>query len=219
MAIATRGLVPVSSVRRPRREHWRALFEAQRRSGLSLAAFSRPAGRAHRHAQLLEVAVDARGRGRRRPWRADETLDRGAGLRAHPARGPPGRGGAGNARRAACRTGRTGDRAGQRPACGGPDRSSTNDPYPMVKGRGTRVKGNRPAHSENRYRCCGCQARRRRGMRPAGTAGRRTRTRREPPGPFEMSIQLGAAVAAVNGLSRYKLKVHSHTLPIMSRNS
>jgi hypothetical protein len=44
MAIATRGVVPVSSVRRPRREHWRALLEAQRRSGLSLAAFCRRRG-------------------------------------------------------------------------------------------------------------------------------------------------------------------------------
>ena len=44
MAIATRGVVSVSSVRRPRREHWRALLEAQRRSGLSLAAFCRRRG-------------------------------------------------------------------------------------------------------------------------------------------------------------------------------
>lgn len=44
MAIATRGVVRVSSPRRPRREHWRALLEAQRRSGLSLAAFCRRQG-------------------------------------------------------------------------------------------------------------------------------------------------------------------------------
>lgn len=44
MAIATRGVVPVSSSRQPRREHWRALLEAQRRSGLSLAAFCRRRG-------------------------------------------------------------------------------------------------------------------------------------------------------------------------------
>jgi hypothetical protein len=41
MAIATRGVVPASSPRQRRREHWRALLEAQRRSGLSLAAFCR----------------------------------------------------------------------------------------------------------------------------------------------------------------------------------
>ncbi len=44
MAIATRGVVPVSSPRQPRREHWRALLEAQRRSGLSLTAFCRRRG-------------------------------------------------------------------------------------------------------------------------------------------------------------------------------
>jgi len=44
MAIATRGVVPVSSLRQPRREHWRALLEAQRRSGLGLAAFCRRRG-------------------------------------------------------------------------------------------------------------------------------------------------------------------------------
>ena len=44
MAIATRGVVPVSSVRRPRRAHWRALLKAQRQSGLSLAAFCRQRG-------------------------------------------------------------------------------------------------------------------------------------------------------------------------------
>ena len=44
MAIATRGVVSVSSVRRSRRAHWRALLEAQRRSGLSLAAFCRQRG-------------------------------------------------------------------------------------------------------------------------------------------------------------------------------
>jgi hypothetical protein len=44
MAIATRGIVRVSSPQRPRREHWRALLEAQRRSGLSLAAFCRRQG-------------------------------------------------------------------------------------------------------------------------------------------------------------------------------
>ena len=44
MAIATRGVVPVSSPRQPRREHWRALLEAQRRSGLGLAAFCRRRG-------------------------------------------------------------------------------------------------------------------------------------------------------------------------------
>lgn len=44
MAIATGGVVPVSSPRQPRREHWRALLEAQRRSGLSLAAFCRRRG-------------------------------------------------------------------------------------------------------------------------------------------------------------------------------
>jgi hypothetical protein len=43
MAIATGGVVPVSSWQ-PRREHWRALLEAQRRSGLSLAAFCRRRG-------------------------------------------------------------------------------------------------------------------------------------------------------------------------------
>ena len=41
MAMATRRGVPVSSPRQSRREHWRALLEAQRRSGLSLAAFCR----------------------------------------------------------------------------------------------------------------------------------------------------------------------------------
>jgi hypothetical protein len=41
MAIATRGVVPGSSSRQRRRE---ALLEAQRRSGLSLAAFCRPQG-------------------------------------------------------------------------------------------------------------------------------------------------------------------------------
>ncbi len=44
MAIATRGVVPVSSPRQSRREHWRALLEAQRRSGLGLAAFCRRRG-------------------------------------------------------------------------------------------------------------------------------------------------------------------------------
>src|SRR6266536_4425937 len=44
MAMATRGVVPVSSPRPARREHWRALLEAQRRSGLSLAAFCRRRG-------------------------------------------------------------------------------------------------------------------------------------------------------------------------------
>jgi hypothetical protein len=44
MAIATRGVVPVSSLRQPRREHWRALLEAQRRSGLSVTAFCRRRG-------------------------------------------------------------------------------------------------------------------------------------------------------------------------------
>ena len=44
MAIATRGVVPVSSPRQSRREHWRGLLEAQRRSGLSLAAFCRRRG-------------------------------------------------------------------------------------------------------------------------------------------------------------------------------
>jgi hypothetical protein len=42
MAIAIRGRVSIS--RRPRREHWQALLEAQRRSGLSLAAFCRRRG-------------------------------------------------------------------------------------------------------------------------------------------------------------------------------
>ena len=41
MAMTTRGGVPVSSPRQSRREHWRALLEAQQRSGLSLAAFCR----------------------------------------------------------------------------------------------------------------------------------------------------------------------------------
>jgi hypothetical protein len=44
MAIATGGVVPVSSSRQPRREHWRALLEAQRRSRLSLAEFCRRRG-------------------------------------------------------------------------------------------------------------------------------------------------------------------------------
>src|SRR6266849_7030228 len=44
MTIATRGVVPVSSPRQPRREHWRALLEAQRRSGLSVTAFCRRRG-------------------------------------------------------------------------------------------------------------------------------------------------------------------------------
>lgn len=44
MAIATRGVVPVSSSRQSRREHWRTLLEAQRRSGLGLAAFCRRRG-------------------------------------------------------------------------------------------------------------------------------------------------------------------------------
>ena len=43
MAIATRSGVG-GFARRPRREHWRALLEAQRRSGLSLAAFCRQRG-------------------------------------------------------------------------------------------------------------------------------------------------------------------------------
>ncbi len=43
MAIATRSGVG-GLARRPRREHWRALLEAQRRSGLSLAAFCRQRG-------------------------------------------------------------------------------------------------------------------------------------------------------------------------------
>lgn len=44
MAIARCGGVPVSSIGRPRREHWRALLEAQQRSGLNLAAFCRRRG-------------------------------------------------------------------------------------------------------------------------------------------------------------------------------
>ena len=44
MAIARRKAGAVSSVRRSRREHWRALLEAQQRSGLSLAAFCRRRG-------------------------------------------------------------------------------------------------------------------------------------------------------------------------------
>ena len=88
MAIATRGVVPVSSVRRPRREHWRALLEAQRRSGLSLAAFCRRRG--VRNGTLSfwkwklthEAAADPAAPPGRTPGRA-------AGLRAHPARGPP----------------------------------------------------------------------------------------------------------------------------------
>ena len=43
MAMATRG-GPVASSRQSRREHWRALLEAQRRSGLGLAAFCRRRG-------------------------------------------------------------------------------------------------------------------------------------------------------------------------------
>ena len=44
MAMTTRGVVPVASSRQSRREHWRALLEAQQRSGLSLAAFCRRRG-------------------------------------------------------------------------------------------------------------------------------------------------------------------------------
>lgn len=44
MAMTTRGVVPVSSSRQSRREHWQALLEAQRRSGLGLAAFCRRRG-------------------------------------------------------------------------------------------------------------------------------------------------------------------------------
>jgi hypothetical protein len=44
MASVSRGVVPVSTSGQPRREHWRALLEAQRRSGLSFAAFCRRRG-------------------------------------------------------------------------------------------------------------------------------------------------------------------------------
>ena len=44
MAMATRVVGSVSSPPPPRREHWQALLEAQRRSGLSLAAFCRRRG-------------------------------------------------------------------------------------------------------------------------------------------------------------------------------
>ena len=44
MAIATRAGVAISGARQSRREHWQALLEAQRRSGLSLAAFCRRRG-------------------------------------------------------------------------------------------------------------------------------------------------------------------------------
>ncbi len=44
MASVSRGVVPGSTSGQPRRDHWRALLEAQRRSGLSLAAFCRRRG-------------------------------------------------------------------------------------------------------------------------------------------------------------------------------
>jgi hypothetical protein len=44
MAMATRRVVPVSSPPQPRREYWRALVDAHRRSGLSQAAFCRRRG-------------------------------------------------------------------------------------------------------------------------------------------------------------------------------
>ena len=44
MASVSRGGVPVSVGGQSRREHWRGLLEAQRRSGLSLAAFCRRRG-------------------------------------------------------------------------------------------------------------------------------------------------------------------------------
>ena len=44
MAMATRRVVPVSSPPQARREYWRALVDAHRRSGLSQAAFCRRRG-------------------------------------------------------------------------------------------------------------------------------------------------------------------------------
>src|SRR3989304_4270807 len=44
MAMATRRVVPVSSPSQPRREYWRALVDAHRRSGLNQAAFCRRRG-------------------------------------------------------------------------------------------------------------------------------------------------------------------------------
>jgi hypothetical protein len=44
MAIATRAGGPISPPPPSRREHWQALLEAQRRSGLTLAAFCRRRG-------------------------------------------------------------------------------------------------------------------------------------------------------------------------------
>ena len=44
MAMASRRVVPVSSPPQPRREYWRALVDAHRRSGLSQAAFCRRRG-------------------------------------------------------------------------------------------------------------------------------------------------------------------------------
>src|SRR3972149_5380874 len=44
MAMATRRVVPVASPPQPRREYWRALVDAHRRSGLSQGAFCRRRG-------------------------------------------------------------------------------------------------------------------------------------------------------------------------------